>query len=148
MRDHPRWSNAIITTARPSIAHSAQPARDAMGLASPAQRKADKLMFERHTIATAGLRFVELKQRALIDSAAQAANDAHDFSAASAKIDRDFEQSPPHGAPRRRQRQRHLRPMHRLRPPRNCSSCSCALSVSQFSAINRLGMPFAPALPI
>ena len=38
-------------------------------------------MYERHTIATAGLPFAELKKRALINPAAQAANDSPDFSA-------------------------------------------------------------------
>jgi hypothetical protein len=42
--------------------------------------KGDELMFERHTIATDGLPFAKLKQRALINPAAQAANDAPDFS--------------------------------------------------------------------
>jgi hypothetical protein len=42
--------------------------------------KGDELMFEQHTIATDGLPFAELKQRALINPAALAANDAPDFS--------------------------------------------------------------------
>jgi hypothetical protein len=42
--------------------------------------KGDELMYERKTIETGGLPFVELKRRALINSAARAANDAADFS--------------------------------------------------------------------
>ena len=38
-------------------------------------------MFERKAFATAGLSFPELKKRALINQAAQAANDAPDYSA-------------------------------------------------------------------
>jgi hypothetical protein len=37
-------------------------------------------MYERHTITAAGLPFLELKKRALINSAAQAANKAPEFS--------------------------------------------------------------------
>jgi hypothetical protein len=37
-------------------------------------------MFERHTIATGGLPFDELKKRALINTAAREANDSYDFS--------------------------------------------------------------------
>ena len=42
--------------------------------------KADELMFEKKAVATAGLPFAELKKRALINPAAQAANDTPDFS--------------------------------------------------------------------
>jgi hypothetical protein len=42
--------------------------------------KADELMYERKTIETGNLPFVELKRRALINSAAQAADQAADFS--------------------------------------------------------------------
>jgi hypothetical protein len=42
--------------------------------------KADELIYERRAIDTAGLPFAEPKQRALINPAAQAANDAPDFS--------------------------------------------------------------------
>ena len=37
-------------------------------------------MFERHSIEAAGLPFAELKKRALINPAAQAANESPDFS--------------------------------------------------------------------
>jgi hypothetical protein len=42
--------------------------------------KGDELMCERRTIVTDGLPFAELKRRALINSAARAANDSPDFS--------------------------------------------------------------------
>ena len=46
-----------------------------------ANGKGDELMYERKTIRTDGQPFAELKRRALINSAAQAANDSPDFSA-------------------------------------------------------------------
>ena len=42
--------------------------------------KGDELLYDRGAIATGGLPFDELKKRALIDSAAKAANTAPDFS--------------------------------------------------------------------
>ncbi len=81
MRDHPRWYNAITTNCTTSI-RTQQPAgeRRPWDWRLLLNGKGDELMYERHTIATAGLPFAELKPRALINPSAQAANDASDFS--------------------------------------------------------------------
>jgi hypothetical protein len=42
--------------------------------------KGDELMFERHTIATAGLSFPELKARSLVNNRARAADALSNFS--------------------------------------------------------------------
>jgi len=82
MRDHPRWYNAITTNCTTTI-RDQHPAseRQPWDWRLLVNGKGDELMYERHTIATAGLPFAELKKRALIDEAAKAANDAPDFSA-------------------------------------------------------------------
>ncbi len=81
MRDRPRWYNAITTNCTTTI-RDQHPSAERMpwDWRILLNGKGDELMFERHTIATAGLPFAELKQRALINPAAQAANDAPDFS--------------------------------------------------------------------
>lgn len=81
IRDHPRWYNAITTNCTTTI-RDQHPAAERIpwDWRILLNGKGDELMYERHTIATAGLPFAELKQRALIDTAAQAANDAPDFS--------------------------------------------------------------------
>jgi len=81
IRDHPRWYNAITTNCTTSI-RTQHPSAERMSWdwRLLLNGKIDELMFERHTIATAGLPFAELKQKALINPAAQAANDAPDFS--------------------------------------------------------------------
>ena len=81
MRGHPRWYNAITTNCTTTI-RDQHPSAERMpwDWRILLNGKGDELMFERHTIATAGLPFAELKQRALINPAAQAANDAPDFS--------------------------------------------------------------------
>jgi hypothetical protein len=81
IRDHPRWYNAITTNCTTTI-------RDQHPMAERTpwdwrillNGKADELMYERRAIATRGLPFAELKQRALINPVAQAANNAPDFS--------------------------------------------------------------------
>jgi hypothetical protein len=82
MRDHPRWYNAITTNCTTSI-RDQHPSAERMpwDWRLLLNGKADELMFERHTIATAGLPFAELKQRALINPAAKGANDDPEFSA-------------------------------------------------------------------
>jgi hypothetical protein len=81
MRDHPRWYNAITTNCTTSIRTQHPPSeRIPWDWRLLLNGKADELMFERNTIATGGLPFTELKQRALIDDAAKAANEAPDFS--------------------------------------------------------------------
>ena len=81
IHDRPRWYNAITTNCTTTI-RDQHPAAERMpwDWRILLNGKGDELMFERHTIATAGLPFAELKQRALINPAAQAANDAPDFS--------------------------------------------------------------------
>jgi hypothetical protein len=82
MRDKPRWYNAITTNCTTAI-RSQHPAAERMkwDWRLLVNGKGDELMYDRHAIETAGLPFAELKQRALIDDAAKAANDDPDFSA-------------------------------------------------------------------
>ena len=82
INDKPRWYNAITTNCTTAIRHQ-HPASERMGWnwRLLLNGKADELMYERDAIVTSGLPFAELKQRALINSAAKAANDAPDFSA-------------------------------------------------------------------
>jgi hypothetical protein len=81
LRDQPRWYNAITTNCTTAIRtqHSAGD-RMPWDWRILLNGKGDELMYERHTIDAAGLPFPELKQRALINPAAQAANDAPEFS--------------------------------------------------------------------
>ena len=82
IRDHPRWYNAITTNCTTTI-RDQHPSAERMpwDWRILLNGKGDELMFEHRTIATAGLPFAELKKRALINPAAQAANDTPDFSA-------------------------------------------------------------------
>ena len=81
LRDTPRWYNAVATNCTTGI-RSQHPAAGRMpwDWRLLVNGKADELMYERKTIETGGLPFVELKRRALINSAARAANNAPDFS--------------------------------------------------------------------
>jgi hypothetical protein len=81
MREHPRWYNAITTNCTTSI-RTQHPTAERLpwDWRMLLNGKGDEMMYERHAIATAGLPFAELKQRALIDEAAKAANAAPDFS--------------------------------------------------------------------
>jgi hypothetical protein len=82
LRDKPRWYNAVATNCTTGI-RSQHPAaeRAPWDWRLLVNGKADELMYERKTIETGGLPFAHLKRRALINSAAQAANHAADFSA-------------------------------------------------------------------
>ena len=82
LRDTPRWYNAVATNCTTGI-RSQHPAaeRAPWDWRLLVNGKGDELMYERKTIETGGLPFAELKQRALINSAARAANDSPDFSA-------------------------------------------------------------------
>jgi hypothetical protein len=81
IRDHPRWYNAITTNCTTSIRTQHPPdKRLPWDWRILLNGKGDEMMYERHTIATAGLPFAELKKRALIDAAAKAADGAADFS--------------------------------------------------------------------
>ncbi len=82
IRERPRWYNAITTNCTTSIRDQHPAAKRApWDWRILLNGKGDELMYERGTIVTDGLPFAELKQRALIDAAAQAANDSPDFSA-------------------------------------------------------------------
>ncbi len=82
IHDSPRWYNAITTNCTTSIRHQ-HPSGERMPFdwRILLNGKGDELMYERRIIETAGLPFPELKQRALINPAANAAGDASDFSA-------------------------------------------------------------------
>ena len=81
MREKPRWYNAITTNCTTAI-RSQRPAseRQPWDWRLLVNGKGDELMYERKAILTDGLPFAELKQRAFINSAAQAADDSPDFS--------------------------------------------------------------------
>ena len=81
LREKPRWYNAVTTNCTTAI-RDQHPARERLpwDWRLLVNGKGDELMFERNTIATAGLPFAELKQRALINPEARAANDSPDFS--------------------------------------------------------------------
>lgn len=77
----PRWYNAVTTNCTTSIRTQHDAAhRAAWDWRILVNGKGDELMFERGNIVTAGLPFEDLKKRALINPAANAANDAPDFS--------------------------------------------------------------------
>ena len=81
IRDHPRWYNAITTNCTTSIRDQRPTAeRIPWDWRILLNGKGDELMFERHTIVTAGLPFSELKARSLIDQRANAADAASNFS--------------------------------------------------------------------
>lgn len=81
LRERPHWYNAITTNCTTSI-RTQHPARERIpwDWRILLNGKADAFMYERMIIASANLPFSELKQRALINSAAAAANEAVDFS--------------------------------------------------------------------
>lgn len=81
IRDHPRWYNAITTNCTTSIRDQHPEAeRIPWDWRILLNGKGDELMFEHHTIVTAGLPFSELKVRSVIDARAQAADAAPNFS--------------------------------------------------------------------
>src|SRR5438445_2047486 len=81
IRDHPRWYNAITTNCTTSIRDQHPTAeRIPWDWRILLNGKGDELMFERHTMVTAGLPFSELKARSLIDQRANAADAASNFS--------------------------------------------------------------------
>jgi hypothetical protein len=81
IRDHPRWYNAITTNCTTSI-RDQHPAAERIpwDWRILLNGKGDELMFERHTIVTAGLPFPELKARSLVNARAKAADASADFS--------------------------------------------------------------------
>ncbi len=81
IREHPRWYNAITTNCTTSI-RDQHPTADRIpwDWRLLLNGKADELMFERHTIVTAGVPFPELKARSLINPRAKAADALPNFS--------------------------------------------------------------------
>jgi hypothetical protein len=81
IRDHPRWYNAITTNCTTSI-RDQHPTADRIpwDWRLLLNGKADELMFERHTVVTAGLPFAELKARSLVNPRAKAADALPNFS--------------------------------------------------------------------
>jgi hypothetical protein len=81
MRDEPRWYNAVTTNCTTSI-RDQHPAAERIpwDWRILLNGKGDELMFERHTIVTAGLPFSELKARSLVNARAKAADGSADFS--------------------------------------------------------------------
>ena len=81
LRIHPRWYNAITTNCTTGIRAQRPPGkRLPWDWRLLLNGKADELMYQQRALATAGLPFAELKQRARINPAAKAANDTADFS--------------------------------------------------------------------
>jgi hypothetical protein len=82
LHDQARWYNAITANCTTAIRQQS-PSGERMpwDWRLLINGKGDELMFERHTIATGGLPFAELKKRARINPAALEANNAWDFSA-------------------------------------------------------------------
>jgi hypothetical protein len=81
IRDHPRWYNAITTNCTTSI-RDQHPAAERIpwDWRILLNGKGDELMFEHHTIVTAGIPFPELKARSLVNARAKAADASADFS--------------------------------------------------------------------
>jgi hypothetical protein len=81
IHDHPRWYNAITTNCTTSIRdqHSEEE-RIPWDWRLLLNGKGDELMFEHHTIVTAGLPFAELKARSLINPRARSADAMPNFS--------------------------------------------------------------------
>jgi hypothetical protein len=81
LRECPRWYHALTTNCTTAI-RAQHPAaeRTPWDWRLLVNGKGDELIFERASIVTGGLSFAELKKRALINSVAQEAGDAPDFS--------------------------------------------------------------------
>ncbi len=78
---HPRWYNALTTNCTTAIRHQRPPGERApFDWRILANGKMDELFYERHLLVTDGLPFAQLKNRALINPAAQAAGASPDFS--------------------------------------------------------------------
>lgn len=81
LHQKPRWYNAITNNCTTSI-RTQHPAarRTPWDWRILVNGKGDEMLFESGAIVTDGLNFADLKKQALINPAAQAANDAPDFS--------------------------------------------------------------------
>jgi hypothetical protein len=81
LRDHPRWYNAITGNCTTSIrTQRSISERLPWNWRILLNGKADEMLYERHSIATGGLPFAELRQRSLINQRARAADQDQDFS--------------------------------------------------------------------
>jgi hypothetical protein len=81
LHERPRWYNAVTTNCTTSIRDQhASTRRTAWSWRVLLNGKMDESMFAHGTFVTDGLPFEELKKRSRINPAAQAANDAPDFS--------------------------------------------------------------------
>lgn len=81
LRNTPRWYNAVTTNCTTAIRTQRNASKRApWDWRMLVNGKGDEMMFEQKTIATGGIPFAELKARSKINAAAQAANDAPDFS--------------------------------------------------------------------
>ena len=81
MREHPRWYNAVTTNCTTSI-RSQHDSSDRLPLdwRILLNGKGDEMMFERSMFVAGGLPFAELRQNALINKAAKAADKSPEFS--------------------------------------------------------------------
>jgi hypothetical protein len=81
LREEPRWYNAVTTNCTTTI-RSQHPASQRLpwDWRMLVNGKGDEMLFERNAFVTDGLSFAELRPKALINSAAQAADKSPDFS--------------------------------------------------------------------
>ena len=80
LRERPRWYNAVTTNCTTAI-RSQHPAGERLpwDWRILVNGKADGMLYERKMIAADGLPFADLRKRALINTAAQAADKSPDF---------------------------------------------------------------------
>lgn len=82
LHEKPRWYNAVTTNCTTSIRNQRHAGkRQPWDWRILVNGKADEMLYEHGVFRSGGLPFNELKKRSLINEAAQAANDAPDFSA-------------------------------------------------------------------
>lgn len=82
LRDRPRWYNALTTNCTTSIRTQQNASeRTPWDWRIVLNGKGDQMLFDKGRLVTDGLTFTNLKSRALINPAAQAAGDSPDFSA-------------------------------------------------------------------
>ena len=80
LHDHPQWYNAVTHNCTTEIYTLKSMKDQPLDWRILLNGKADEMAYQRGMIATGGLPFKELKQRAWINPAARAANDDPDFS--------------------------------------------------------------------
>jgi hypothetical protein len=81
LHDHPKWYNAITDNCTTQIFQLQAMRSQPWKLAILLNGKADEMSYKKGNLATDGMPFDELKRRAYINPAAQAANDDPNFSA-------------------------------------------------------------------